>query len=197
MIAFIEGDIATLTPTQVVLNVGGLGYEVNITLLDYSQLHELKRAKLYVTEIIREDAYTLYGFLDESARLFFDKLRTVSGVGPATARLILSSFAPTELASIIDSGSVELLQTVKGIGLKSAQRIVVDLKGKLVLPAEAGGMADGSLTQASLEVAEEARRALTTLGFTDSSVRKILKKLLAKDPSLSVEELIRHSLKQL
>lgn len=197
MIAFIEGDIATLTPTQVVLNVGGLGYEVNITLLDYSQLHELKHAKLYVTEIIREDAYTLYGFLDESARLFFDKLRTVSGVGPATARLILSSFAPTELASIIDSGSVELLQTVKGIGLKSAQRIVVDLKGKLVLPAEAGGMADGSLTQASLEVAEEARRALTTLGFTDSSVRKILKKLLAKDPSLSVEELIRHSLKQL
>ncbi len=197
MIAFIEGDIATLTPTQVVLNVGGLGYEVNITLLDYSQLHELKHAKLYVTEIIREDAYTLYGFLDESARLFFDKLRTVSGVGPATARLILSSFAPTELASIIDSGSVELLQTVKGIGLKSAQRIVVDLKGKLVLPAEAGGMADGSLTQASLEVAEEARRALTTLGFSDSSVRKILKKLLAKDPSLSVEELIRHSLKQL
>ena len=197
MIAFIEGDIATLTPTQVVLNVGGLGYEVNITLLDYSQLHELKHAKLYVTEIIREDAYTLYGFLEESARLFFDKLRTVSGVGPATARLILSSFAPTELASIIDSGSVELLQTVKGIGLKSAQRIVVDLKGKLVLPAEAGGMADGSLTQASLEVAEEARRALTTLGFSDSSVRKILKKLLAKDPSLSVEELIRHSLKQL
>lgn len=197
MIAFIEGDIATLTPTQVVLNVGGLGYEVNITLLDYSQLHELKRAKLYVTEIIREDAYTLYGFLDESARLFFDKLRTVSGVGPATARLILSSFAPTELASIIDSGSVELLQTVKGIGLKSAQRIVVDLKGKLVLPAEAGGMADGSLTQANLEVAEEARRALTTLGFSDSSVRKVLKKLLAKDPSLSVEELIRHSLKQL
>ncbi|KXB34849.1 Holliday junction DNA helicase RuvA [Bacteroidales bacterium KA00251] len=197
MIAFIEGDIATLTPTQVVLNVGGLGYEVNITLLDYSQLHELKRAKLYVTEIIREDAYTLYGFLEESARLFFDKLRTVSGVGPATARLILSSFAPTELASIIDSGSVELLQTVKGIGLKSAQRIVVDLKGKLVLPEEPGGMADGSLTQASLEVAEEARRALTTLGFTDSSVRKILKKLLAKDPSLSVEELIRHSLKQL
>ena len=103
MIAFIEGDIATLTPTQVVLNVGGLGYEVNITLLDYSQLHELKHAKLYVTEIIREDAYTLYGFLDESARLFFDKLRTVSGVGPATARLILSSFAPTDLASIIDS----------------------------------------------------------------------------------------------
>lgn len=197
MIAFIEGDIATLTPTQVVLNVGGLGYEVNITLLDYSQLHELKHAKLYVTEIIREDAYTLYGFLEESARLFFDKLRTVSGVGPATARLILSSFAPTELASIIDSGSVELLQTVKGIGLKSAQRIVVDLKGKLVLPEETGGMADGSLTQASLEVAEEARRALTTLGFTDSSVRKILKKLLAKDPSLSVEELIRHSLKQL
>lgn len=197
MIAFIEGNIAELTPTQAILNVGGVGYEINITLLDYSQLHEVERARLYVTEIIREDAYTLYGFLDHSARSFFDKLRTVSGVGPATARLILSSFSPTELATIIDSGQVELLQTVKGIGLKSAQRIVVDLKGKLVLPDEVGGESGSSLTKESMEAAEEARRALTTLGFTDSSVRKTLKKLLAEEPTLPVEKLIKMALKLL
>lgn len=197
MIAFIEGDIAELTPTQAILNVGGVGYEINITLLDYSQLHEVERARLYVTEIIREDAYTLYGFLDHSARSFFDKLRTVSGVGPATARLILSSFSPSELATIIDSGQVELLQTVKGIGLKSAQRIVVDLKGKLVLPDEVGSEGGSSLAKESMEAAEEARRALTTLGFTDSSVRKTLKKLLAEDPTLPVEKLIKMALKLL
>lgn len=196
MIAFIEGSIAELTPTYAVLDVGGVGYEINITLGDYSKLEGLERTKLYTTEIIREDSYILYGFLEPNARQFFEKLRTVSGVGPATARVILSSFSPMDLAKVIDAGSVELLQSVKGIGLKTAQRIVVDLKGKLVIPEEADtGNTSSGIGRSG--VAEEAREALLTLGYTDSSVRKSIKKILSEDPGLSVEEVIRRALKQL
>lgn len=197
MIAFIEGEIAELTPTQAIINIGGLGYDINITLTDYSKLHNTKRVRFFITEIIREDAYTLYGFLDASARLFFDKLRSVSGVGPATARLILSSFSPIELASIIEAGSVELIQTVKGIGLKTAQRIVLDLKGKLVLAEDEEGSTEISQNKASLEIAEEAKRALMTLGFQEAGIKKIIKKILAESPSSTIEDIIKQALKQL
>lgn len=197
MIAFIEGAIAELTPMVVTINIGGVGYEVNITLSDYSRLQEVESARLYTTEIIREDSYTLYGFLEPQAKLFFEKLRSVSGVGPATARLILSSFSPIELARVIDAGSVELLQSVKGIGLKTAQRIVLDLKGKLVLPDEEVSANGESLSDNTKQVAEEARKALVTLGYSDAAIRKSIKQILAKEGVLTVEELIRSALKQL
>lgn len=198
MIAFIEGNVAELTPTYVVLEAGGIGYDINITLADYSKLRDRERAKLRITEIIREDAFILYGFLNEDARLFFDKLRTVSGVGPATARLILSSFTPAELAALIDAGAVELLQTVKGIGLKTAQRIVVDLKGKLIL--DEGVTGAGGRISSSLEAAQaydDALRALKNLGYPDAAVKKELKKLFESNPIISLEEMIRSALKSL
>ncbi len=185
-----------LTPTSVILDVGGIGYEINITLADYSRLHDVERAKLRITEIIREDAYLLYGFIDEEARQFFERLRTVSGVGPATARLILSTFSPRELANVINAGSVELLQTVKGVGLKTAQRIVVDLKGKLVLPDDESSTS-GANSSSDSQVAIEAQRALRTLGYSDANVKKVVKKILSVQPMLAVEEVIKHALKQL
>lgn len=196
MIAFIEGTVMELTPTSVILDVGGIGYEINITLADYSRLHDVERAKLRITEIIREDAYLLYGFIDEEARQFFERLRTVSGVGPATARLILSTFSPRELANVINAGSVELLQTVKGVGLKTAQRIVVDLKGKLVLPDDESSTS-GANSSSDSQVAIEAQRALRTLGYSDANVKKVVKKILSVQPMLAVEEVIKHALKQL
>lgn len=196
MIAFIEGTVMELTPTSVILDVGGIGYEINITLADYSRLHDVERAKLRITEIIREDAYLLYGFIDEEARQFFERLRTVSGVGPATARLILSTFSPRELANVINAGSVELLQTVKGVGLKTAQRIVVDLKGKLVLPDDES-FTSGANSSSDSQVAIEAQRALRTLGYSDANVKKVVKKILSVQPMLAVEEVIKHALKQL
>ena len=196
MIAFIEGEIARLTPTGVIVLAGGLGYDIAITLPDYSLLREEKRCRLWITEIITDDAYRLFGFLSEEAQLFFDKLRSVSGVGPATARLILSSFSPAELAAAINGGAVEVLQTVKGIGLKTAQRIVVDLKGKIVLSEEM----DGSGASASGQTAkmyEEACGALKTLGFPDTAVRKAVRKVLDANAALPVEQVIKEALRHL
>ena len=135
MIAYIEGKIDRLSPTNALLDVGGVGYDINITLTDYTALQGKPSARLWITEIIREDAHFLYGFVREESRAFFEKLCSVSGVGPSTARLILSSYTPNDLASIIGNGAVDLLKNVKGIGLKTAQRIVVDLKGKIDLSA--------------------------------------------------------------
>ena len=145
MIAYIEGKIDRLSPTNALLDVGGVGYDINITLTDYTALQGKPSARLWITEIIREDAHLLYGFVREESRAFFEKLCSVSGVGPSTARLILSSYTPNDLASIIGNGAVDLLKNVKGIGLKTAQRIVVDLKGKIDLTAYdlAEGMPEG------------------------------------------------------
>lgn len=196
MIAFIEGEIARLTPTGVILMAGGVGYDISITLPDYTALRDEARCRLWITEIIREDAHQLYGFLSEEAQFFFERLRSVSGVGPATARLILSSFAPMELAAAIDSGAVETLQSVKGIGLKTAQRIVVDLKGKIVLTTDSTTSDKMPFDKAS-QVYEEASNALKTLGFVDSAVRKAVKKVIEENPDQPVEVVIKNALRHL
>ena len=196
MIAFIEGEIARLTPTGVILMAGGVGYDISITLPDYTALRDEARCRLWITEIIREDAHQLYGFLSEEAQFFFERLRSVSGVGPATARLILSSFAPMELATAIDSGAVETLQSVKGIGLKTAQRIVVDLKGKIVLTTGTTTSDKMPFDKAS-QVFEEASNALKTLGFVDTAVRKAVKKVIEENPDQPVEVVIKNALRHL
>lgn len=196
MIAFIEGEIARLTPTGVILMAGGVGYDISITLPDYTALRDEARCRLWITEIIREDAHQLYGFLSEEAQFFFERLRSVSGVGPATARLILSSFAPMELAAAIDSGAVETLQSVKGIGLKTAQRIVVDLKGKIVLTTDSTTSDKMPFDKAS-QVFEEASNALKTLGFVDTAVRKAVKKVIEENPDQPVEVVIKNALRHL
>lgn len=202
MIAFIEGEIVELTPTNVVLLTSGIGYDISITLTDYSKLRDLKHVRLFITEIIREDAYLLYGFLDIHAKSFFDKLRSVSGVGPSTARLVLSSFVPSELATIINNGSIELIQSVKGIGLKTAQRIVVDLKGKLILPDDEFSNSleeenSASIGVHSQEIMIDAQNALKNLGYAEANVKKIVRKLLSDNPAYSIEEVIRKALKLL
>lgn len=199
MIAYIEGKIDRLSPTNALLDVGGVGYDINITLTDYTALQGKPSARLWITEIIREDAHLLYGFVREESRAFFEKLCSVSGVGPSTARLILSSYTPNELASIISTGAVDLLKNVKGIGLKTAQRIVVDLKGKIDLSAYdlAEGMPEGGDPSLVAAVSDEAQRALKMLGFPEAAIRKAVKAVLGADAHLPVEEVIKQALKRL
>ena len=173
-----------------------MGYDISITLPDYTALRDEARCRLWITEIIREDAHQLYGFLSEESQFFFERLRSVSGVGPATARLILSSFAPMELAAAIDSGAVETLQSVKGIGLKTAQRIVVDLKGKIVLTTDTTTSDKMPFDKAS-QVFEEASNALKTLGFVDTAVRKAVKKVIEENLDQPVEVVIKNALRHL
>lgn len=199
MIAYIEGKIDRLSPTNALLDVGGVGYDINITLTDYTALQGKPSARLWITEIIREDAHLLYGFVREESRAFFEKLCSVSGVGPSTARLILSSYTPNDLASIIGNGAVDLLKNVKGIGLKTAQRIVVDLKGKIDLSAYdlSEGMPEGGNAPEVAAVSDEAQRALKMLGFPEAAIRKAVKAVLEVDAHLPVEEVIKQALKRL
>ena len=193
MIDYIKGEIAELTPTAVVIDCHGVGYEVNISLLDYASLEGMTAAKLYVHESIREDAHVLYGFIDRQGRLLFRLLIGVSGVGPNTARLILSAMTVDQLESAIASGNDSVLKAVKGIGGKTAQRIIVDLKDKINTPSVALSTSQPVQTQSY----EEALAALLMLGFAAPQSRKVLSKLFASEPGLTTEEAIKKALKML
>ena len=179
---------------------GGVGYGLNITLNTYTAIQGRKDVRLYVFESIREDAYTLYGFGTKEEREMFLMLITVSGVGANTARMILSELTPAELCNVISSGNEKILKTVKGIGLRTAQRIIVDLRDKIAalglaeeLPAAAGQAA----VQVDKEVKDEAVGALTMLGFAPAPSAKVVIAILKEQPALPVEQVVKLALKQI
>ena len=194
MYDYIKGSVAELNPAYVVVDNHGIGYMVNISLTSYNQLQKNEgEVKVFVYEAIREDAHVLFGFVEKRERELFLLLISVSGVGPNTARMILSSLPTAELEQSIASGNVSVLKAVKGIGAKTAQRIIVDLKDKIKVPTDA--LLDKP--QVSGEVFEEALSALVMLGFTQQMSQKALKKLFAADPLISVEDAIKKALKMM
>ncbi|MBQ7687015.1 MAG: Holliday junction branch migration protein RuvA [Bacteroidaceae bacterium] len=203
MIDFVKGKIDDLTPATAVIEcAGGVGYALNISLNTYSAIQGKQDAKLYVYEAIREDAWVLFGFASKAERELFLLLLTVSGVGGNTARMVLSSFSVPELATIITEGNDRLLATVKGLGKKTAQKIILELKDKVV----SLGLADsgerlavsGEQTVAfNKEVHDEAVEALKMLGFPPAPTSKVVKSILTDDPEAPIEKVIKLALKML
>ncbi len=193
MYDFISGKIVQSSPAHVVIENNGLGFFINISLNTYSELKEKKEASLFVHEIIREDAYNLFGFHEINERDLFRHLISVSGIGPNTARMMLSSLQPDGIRAAILTGSVDHLKGIKGIGLKTAQRIIVDLKDKLGKEPS-----DKKLfTLADNTVREEALSALVMLGFQRVAAQKTLDNILAGQPDCKVELLVKQALKLL
>jgi Holliday junction DNA helicase RuvA len=210
MIEYIKGNLADLTPTYAVVEAAGVGYAINIALPSYSALvgKENTETRLYVTEIIREDTHDLFGFFTRGERELFLMLMTVSGIGANTARMIMSAYTAAEIRQIIATGNARALSQVKGLGPKTAQRIIVDLKDKVLKvdlgsPANQDGLEDAT-SGYSLEVKgvdsavkQEAVSALTMLGFAAAASSKVVDKILSTEPTASVELVIKMALKML
>jgi Holliday junction DNA helicase RuvA len=194
MIEYLKGEIAELSPARMILECNGTGYELHISLTTYSAFQNQKDAKVLVYEIIREDAHLLYGFETYRERELFLLLTSVSGVGPNTARAILSSLPPSELVQIIASGDEKNLTLVKGIGSKTAQRIIVDLRNKVKSIEEKTGKT--SVSQRS-KMADEAVAALVMLGFQKAASQKAIDNILKKSSDITVEQIIKTALKML
>ncbi len=200
MIDYIKGELTELTPALAVVECHGVGYGVNISLNTYASIQGHKDVKLYIYEAIREDAFTLWGFSNKQERELFLLLISVSGIGGNTARMILSSLTTTELVDAISTDNAKLLKNVKGIGLKTAQRIIVDLKDKIIktdVASQSNSLGLGEKNPISKEIQEEATSALTMLGFQASASQKVVVSILKEDPSASVEKVIKLALKQL
>ncbi len=190
MFEYISGNIAELTPTYVVIDANGVGYFINISLNTYTDLQKEKdKVKVFVHQAIRDDAHLLYGFFKSGERKIFRHLISVSGIGPNSARTILSSLSGEELSQAIISGNVGVLKSVKGIGQKTAQRIILDLKDKLGESA-----ADLDLI-GNANTGEEAISALMALGFSKTSVEKVVNKIISNNKNCSVEEVVKQTLK--
>ena len=201
MIEYIKGILTELNPTAAVIEAAGVGYDIAITLPTFSALvgSENQEAKLFTTEVIREDAHELYGFTTKAERQLFELLMTVSGVGASTARMIMSAFTAEELRMLIATGNSKGMAKVKGLGPKTAQRIIVDLKDK-ALKLDIGG--DPTELPMSIDVDDngtraEAISALTMLGFAAAPSGKAVDKILRNDPTMKVEAVIREALKML
>lgn len=192
MFAYIEGDLTYKSPSLLYLSVHGVGYEVHITLQSFSKIQHLDKCRLYTHLQVREDAWVLYGFADEQERETFRQLLSISGVGAATARLILSSLKPEELSRIIATEDVANLQKVKGIGAKTAQRIILELKGKLqVMPQDATIAGHRHNT-----IENDALFALVNLGISKAAAQTAIGKI-ENAGSLSVEDIIKNALRLL
>lgn len=204
MIDYIKGELAELTPAQAVIEAAGVGYALNISLNTYTAIQSKKDVKLFVHESLvtggRDDSYTFFGFASKQERDLYRLLISVSGVGANTARMILSAASPADLSNAIASGNERLLKGVKGIGLKTAQRIIVDLKDKVVALgiAQEVTMGEGGSTVAvNNEVMDEAVSALTMLGFSPAPSAKVVKALLEENAAMPVEQVVKEALKRI
>ena len=198
MIEYIKGELTEITPAMAVIECNGLGYGINVSLNTYSAIQGKKEVKLYIYESIREDAYILYGFATKQERELFLLLISVSGIGGNTARMILSALTPSELCNVISSGNDKLLKTVKGIGLKTAQRIIVDLKDKISTTDIGTSTTSAPISiTANNEIYEEAIAALTMLGFAQAPSQKVVAAILKEEPEAAVEKVIKLELKRL
>lgn len=197
MIDYISGKIAELTPTRVVLDNSGTGYAIEISLQTYAALESQKEAKVYIYHHIQSssDVELFYGFSSKDERSIFELLISVSGVGVNTARVILSSFSADELREAILSENVAAIKSVKGIGLKTAQRMVLELKDKI--SKGEGGVSEVLLVSDRNAVAEEAAAALQMLGFSKPNISKAIQKIVSSNPNIKVEELIKQALQML
>lgn len=196
MIAFIEGTLEEKNPAFLVINCQGVGYLIHISLHTYASVPDKGNVKIYTHQVIREDAHTLFGFAGTDERELFKHLITVSGVGPNTARMILSSMSPGEIRSAIISKNINTLQSIKGIGAKTAQRIIVDLKDRL---EKAGDFKDDYLVPVNNTIQEEALSALVMLGFSKSAAQKAIAAIIRKRPgeTVTAEELVKEALKSI
>ena len=191
MYEFIEGEFVEKSPAHLIVKAAHLAYYINISVYTYSQLSQLSSGRVYLHFVVREDAQLLYGFSSREEREIFRSLISVSGVGANTARLILSSLTPGEVSQAILAGNVTVLQGIKGIGAKSAQRIIVDLRDKI---GKGAGIDDLIISQDNT-TRDEALSALVALGFPKKTVEKVLTRILSEQPELSVEEVVKAALK--
>ena len=199
MYEYITGQVAEATPTYAVIEAAGVGYFIHISLKTYSDIENSQQARLYTHFIVREDQQTLFGFSTKLERELFRQLISVSGVGGNTARMILSTYSSHELQNIIATENAVLLKNVKGLGLKTAQKIIVELSGKMLELGASEMMTPNikGVASANNEIYNEALAALTMLGFQKSASEKALKAIFQESPSIAVEEAIRAALKRL
>lgn len=203
MIDYIKGELTELTPAQAIVEAYGVGYALNISLNTYEAIQGKENVKLFVHEALvtggRDDSYTFYGFASKQERDLYRLLITVSGVGANTARMILSSASPSELCNAISTSNERVLKSVKGIGLKTAQRIIVDLKDKILSLGIAQEVAAGTATDSTIpvDVRDEAVAALTMLGFSPAPTAKVVTAILTDDATLPVEQVVKLALKQI
>jgi Holliday junction DNA helicase RuvA len=193
MIAHIQGKLVDKTPTEVVIDCGGVGYHINISLHTYSLLPNTDQIKLFTYLQIKEDAHTLFGFVEKSEREIFKMLLSVSGIGASIARTMLSSLEPKQIIQAIASGDVGTVQSIKGIGIKTAQRVILDLQDKVLKLYD---LDEVSMVQNNTN-RDEALSALEVLGFVRKASEKVIEKIIKEDPDASVESIIKKALKSL
>ena len=192
MITQIRGRLIEKSPTELVVDCNGIGYSINISLNTFSKIGNEENIKLYTHLIIKEDSHSLYGFFEKSERSLFKLLISVSGVGASTGRMMLSSLTPNEIVSAIMTENVQVIQSIKGIGLKTSQRVILELKDK-VLSLEGSEQQELNLNNESSEAAS----ALEVLGYSQKQTSKILSKIIAENPGINVETLIKKALNKL
>ncbi len=193
MFEYLKGKLTDLTPAYAVVESGNIGYHIHISLHTYTLIKDMLEVKLFIHHVIREDAHLLFGFFDITERELFRQLVSVSGIGANTARLILSSMSPDDLRQTIATENVAVLQGIKGIGTKTAQRVIVDLRDKVGKMPESGEI----LQVPGNSIVEESLSALVTLGFPRNRVRKVVEKIVGGDPAKAVEDIVKEALKVL